>query len=192
MFAIATFFTAARLLSRWPRLDGAGYYWDDWTLFALYPLAIVLLYAVNKDIDAGYGRDIWELDVERIEDFLFWFYICQPLYMVVIFLSKISLLLLYLRTWPDRRLAPFRIMNWAMIGVISAAMIAFVVASILQCRPVHLAWSVDIPQANEMCLDRTAQVLAAAGINIVFDIIVIALPFPKLIKLNISWPRKIG
>lgn len=58
LFAIATFFTIARLLSRWPRLNGAGYHWDDWTLFALYPLAIVLLYAVNKDIDAGYGRDI--------------------------------------------------------------------------------------------------------------------------------------
>ncbi|UJO18594.1 uncharacterized protein CLAFUR5_07119 [Fulvia fulva] len=170
LFAIATFFTIARLLSRWPRLNGAGYHWDDWTLFALYPLAIVLLYA----------------------DFLFWFYVCQPLYMVVIFLSKISLLLLYLRTWPGDRFAPFRITNWAMIGAISAAMIAFVIASIFQCTPIRVAWSIAAPLAVEMCTDRVAQVLAAAGLNIVFDVVVIALPFPKLIRLDISWPRKIG
>ena len=40
LFGVASVFLAARFMSRWPRMNGAGYGWDDWIILIAYPVAI--------------------------------------------------------------------------------------------------------------------------------------------------------
>lgn len=192
LFAVASLFTIARIFARWPVLRGAGYHWDDWTLFLCVPFAVAIAVAVTFDIKGGYGRDAWELNADQIEDFLYWFYICQPLYLVVIFGCKLSLVLLYLRTWPDKTVTKFRITCWFVVVALILTIIGTVLATIFQCLPVQYSWNMVAAEANSHCTDRVVQVYTIAAINIAFDAIVLSLPLPKILKLDLSNAQKLG
>lgn len=70
-------------------------------------------------------------------------------------------------------------------------MIAFTVVCIAQCLPMSYVWSF-IGGGTGSCIDRTSWVWALSGVEIGWDLIVILLPIPKLLGLNISNQRKIG
>lgn len=79
------------------------------------------------------------------------------------------------------------------IGLLAALLVSFEFATIFQCTPVSYNWrSVIDRTAQGSCTDRQAQVYTAAAFNIIFDILVLLLPVPSLLKLNTSWMKKLG
>ncbi|KAK4499074.1 hypothetical protein PRZ48_009586 [Zasmidium cellare] len=47
----------------------------------------------------GSGTDLWLLSADQLQNFFIWAYAGEPLYPIVTCLTKVSLVLLYLRIW---------------------------------------------------------------------------------------------
>jgi hypothetical protein len=70
--------------------------------------------------------------------------------------------------------------------------ITFVLATALQCIPIRIAWEHWDGEHHGRCIDLNADAWASAAVNIVLDLIVIALPMKQLKNLAMSRRRKFG
>ncbi|KAI4733587.1 hypothetical protein E4T50_15852 [Aureobasidium sp. EXF-12298] len=158
------------------RLPGWGSQWglDDWAL----TLAMI-----------GMGKDMWFVSFDHITRILKIFYFAELLYLTAVGVTKISMLLFYLRIFPDWKL---RRAIYGMIGICLTYIIVFVLVTAFQCRPVNVAWLKWDGEHPGKCLDLNADGWASASINIILDLIVIVLPMKQLTMLNMSWQRKLG
>jgi hypothetical protein len=70
-------------------------------------------------------------------------------------------------------------------------LIAFVLISVFQCRPLPGAWLHWDGEGNFQCNHINAQGWAAAIINMVLDILVMVLPLRQIYNLNLSVRKKV-
>lgn len=100
------------------------------------------------------------------------------------------MLLLYIRTWwtaPNTRM--FRYICCSIIGMILVTFVAVEIATIFQCTPISRIWTTS---EGAQCLNRRSLVFAFGSLNICFDIIILSLPIPLLLTLDIQMYKKIG
>ncbi|KAI4834464.1 hypothetical protein E4T44_08787, partial [Aureobasidium sp. EXF-8845] len=173
------------------RLPGSNSKWglDDWalTLAMLFIIPLTICAYVLNQI--GMGKDMWFVSFDHITEILEIFYFTELLYLAAVGLTKISILLFYLRIFPDWKL---RRAIYAMIGVSGLYSVVFVTVTALQCIPVSMAWKKWDGEHHGKCLDLNADGWASATLNIVLDLIVIVLPMKQLTVLNMGWQRKLG
>ncbi|KAF2166244.1 hypothetical protein M409DRAFT_23436 [Zasmidium cellare ATCC 36951] len=193
LFAVATIFTIARALSRSPKLGGVGLGSDDCTAFVSYILLIAMTASDWFAIHYGQGRYIYTLSVDSVSLFLMWFYISNTLYSVAIFLTKISLVLLYLRTWSKPKGGSSRFHTAYLVSLVglSTTMIAFTIVCIAQCQPISYIWTF-VKGGTGTCIDRTAWLWGLSSADIGWNLIVILLPISQLLMLKVSGHKKLG
>ena len=68
-------------------------------------------------------------------------------------------------------------------------MLAVILGSIFSCIPIQNAWLVGTPHAR--CLDMKAFQLAIGAINILTDIVLVALPLKFVWRLNVPAAQKV-
>jgi hypothetical protein len=103
--------------------------------------------------------------------------------------TKLSIQLFYLRIFPKRN---FRIAVYVMMGLTFAYGIAFIFGFVFQCKPVSMAWeNWDKSHRNATCHKVNLFGWLSGAINIILDIITIALPLRELSKLVLSRKKKI-
>lgn len=114
-----------------------------------------------------------------------WNYIIQLLYNPILALVKSSVLLFLLRLGGQKPGVRWTIhsLNAFNIGL----MIAIFVTVIFQCTPVNFFWDRTIPGGH--CVDTGAFYVATAGLTILTDVLVLALPF--WIFLGLKMPAKV-
>jgi hypothetical protein len=117
------------------------------------------------------------------------FYYTELLYLASIALTKISILLFYLRIFPDKGL---RRAIWATIVACGVYLIIFVLVTALQCIPISLAWTRWDGEHEGRCINLNADAWTSAAFNILLDLIVIALPLRSLKNLAMGGRRKFG
>lgn len=110
-------------------------------------------------------------------------------YTILIFITKLSILLQYLRIFvPNRQGAAYYIAHfliWA--NLIAYLIIAFL--ALFQCTPRERIWD---PRVPGKCLNFGA-ILAAGGIvNVISDFSVLALPLVSTWQLQMATKHKIG
>jgi hypothetical protein len=71
-----------------------------------------------------------------------------------------------------------------------AGSFAFTVVSIFQCRPLSYVWNKNLHGGK--CIDFNSATWANGAINILQDLIIIALPIPEVRKLQLGRKKKIG
>lgn len=208
LYSFATLFTIARVFSRLRRFGGAGLWWDDYAaVLSWFPLTAATAGDYHAGLSGG-GVDIWGLSVQNVHDFLFvrtlpiraqveeltpnqWFYIVTVLYVPILLLTKVSLVLLYMRIWPGE--LSFQTGCRVALVFLSATYVAFQIVSILQCIPISSQWSrIKDPTVQGTCIQREAWLWSFASIVIAFDFVVLLLPVPKLLKLKVKNSRKAG
>jgi hypothetical protein len=101
-------------------------------------------------------------------------------------LAKASILLLFLRIFPDQR---FRLLTKIFLVWIACNAFAFSIAITLQCIPVQAVWDMSV-KGN--CIDSSAVVFAGAGFSIFEDIVIILLPVPELKGLPLSLRKRLA
>jgi hypothetical protein len=112
------------------------------------------------------------------------FYASQILYVAIQALAKTSILLLYLRVFTKR---------WFTIscnlGIIFLALhaIAYALAVSFQCTPVNALWT---PQAQGKCMSLTTIGVSGAIFSIVEDVVILILPIPEIMNLQMSTTKK--
>lgn len=110
------------------------------------------------------------------------------MYTVSLTFSKISIMLFYLRIFPDRK---FRRWVFAGIAYVVCACISLGIPLLFQCKPVSLAWKGWDKEHSGKCVNSQAIVLVASGVNITLDIVTIGLPLRQISKLQLRNKDKI-
>ena len=190
LFAVAILFSVFRVVSRSKVWGGAGYWWDDWMLLICLLPTIAITTVGFQAYQNGLGKDYWDVGIPGIEQSLKYFFAGEPMYIAVVFGTKISLVLLYLRIFlTDAR--ALRAVCWIIISALAMCLVAFEFATIFQCVPISYNWT-EFNGGAGHCTARKAQVYAAAGVNIFFDILVIFMPLRQILRLGISPLKKAG
>lgn len=141
--------------------------------------AILHTYAMRRIIEAP------RLTAEQ------YFYLCTVLYVPVLYIPKISLVLLYLRVWPFK--SSFRTTCWAILTFLFAAFVAFQIVAIVQCAPIEFLWArYTDPAMVGTCIDQETWLWSLASTAVCVDLTVLLLPIPKLLTLKVPTLRKIG
>ncbi|KAF2715753.1 hypothetical protein K504DRAFT_511193 [Pleomassaria siparia CBS 279.74] len=102
-------------------------------------------------------------------------------------LAKMSLLILYLKLSPVQW---FRIAVYAIMFINFGATVGIVFPLIFGCNPV--AQNFDIRITAGSCIDRASLFVATAVLNMIIDIILLLLPIPMVVNLQMSRSKKIS
>lgn len=113
--------------------------------------------------------------------------IASILYCPFLALAKFSLLFTYLRL---SRLRWFRLCVYANMFIVVGYNIALVFPLIFTCRPFMKNWDVTILEGT--CINRTPIYMATAVLNMVTDIVLLVLPIPMIVKLQMPRVQKAG
>lgn len=108
---------------------------------------------------------------------------------MVIWLTKISILLLYLRLFPNEE---FRRLAKVGLVICTVAGMSFLCASIFQCFPVSFNWTFWDGEHTGKCTNIVVQGWAGMIINIVADIAVLILPLPTIWNLNLVLEKRLN
>ncbi|KOS36487.1 hypothetical protein ACN38_g12766 [Penicillium nordicum] len=137
--------------------------------------------------NAGLGKDMWTLPFDNITHVLYVYFWDELLYLSILPLTKISICCFYLRIFPSRT---FRTATYVAIALNVCYLVAFVLISVFQCRPLPGAWHRWDGEENYKCNHINAQGWAAAVLNMILDIFVMVLPLRQIYHLNLSVKRK--
>ncbi|KZM23646.1 uncharacterized protein EKO05_0000115 [Ascochyta rabiei] len=168
---------------------GGNWGFDDWVMTAAIIITIPLTACAILLNELGMGTDMWLVSFENITKILQIFYYTELLYLASIALTKISVLLFYLRIFPHQGL---RRIIYVTIVICAMYIIAFVTATALQCLPIRFAWERWDGEHHGKCVNLNADAWASAAVNIILDLVVIIIPMRELSKLAMSRWRKIG
>ncbi|KAF4893727.1 L-pipecolate oxidase [Colletotrichum fructicola] len=138
----AWFLVLFRFYARWA--TRLRYGWDD---YIIYIPELVISQLMD---DNAFGRDTWNLEWDKI--------MLEPLYLLQLGLTKISILFLYLRIFPGRR---FKRITYAFIIFVAGTTAALVGGSIVECWPIGYfweAWNTEYLIHTTKCLNLTAAV----------------------------------
>ncbi|KAH9217809.1 hypothetical protein DL95DRAFT_521917 [Leptodontidium sp. 2 PMI_412] len=174
---------AARIYSK--RKFSTAFGLDDHFILAAtsFYSGTIPLYIVNTIL--GFGKHFWTIDPLKIRVLLVIFYIGELSYLTTMPLIKLSILFFYLKIFQRRG---FRISVWVMIAFVALAGIAFVVTGTVQCIPISRSFDRSI---SGKCIDLNALAYANAGIGILQDFIILILPFPEVVYLNMRTRKKV-
>ncbi|KAF6823314.1 CFEM domain-containing protein [Colletotrichum musicola] len=165
---------------------------DDYVMMAVAAIYIPQLVISQLMDDNAFGRDIWNVEWDKILLGLKLFFVQEPLYLLQLGLTKISILFLYLRIFPGRK---FRIITYTFMWFVALTTLGLAGGSVIECLPIGYfwdAWRTEYLIHTKKCVNLTVAVFAAAGVSIFQDIIMIILPIPPLMKTQIPKKDKIG
>ena len=182
VFSIITpIIVIARFLSR--RLHGNQVGPDDWTIVASMIFAQTVNIQMIICCEWGFGKHTDELPRPIVSKTLELYYYAQILYKINICLTKISILLFYLRVF--KVVQWFKYLCWGVAGIVLSFTVASVLVSVFQCIPIEFAYNKSIEGS---CIDLTKFWYGNAGYNIGTDLIIIILPVLVIRKL--SMPKR--
>jgi hypothetical protein len=162
---------------------------DDYTIV----LSLLFVEIINVQMivccEWGFGKHMLELPPVIVAKTLELYFFAQILYKINIGLTKISILLFYLRIFSVYRW--FRGLCWSLIGLVAAFYLASVCSSIFQCHPVEFAFNKKSNGGHGTCIDLTAFWFANAAFNIGSDLIIIVIPSFAIKSLQLPTRSKV-
>ncbi|RKK80746.1 hypothetical protein BFJ68_g17695 [Fusarium oxysporum] len=179
-FTIVALRCVARLM-RTKRL-----WWDDWMALIATVLLATTIGAQIESARLGFGRHYWNVDPAKGEVILKMFYATQMLYVLIQVSAKGSLLAFYARVFTSRK---FRLWTWITVGFLVGHGAIFLCLVIFQCRPIASIWDRNL---EPKCISLPALGYAGAITSIVEDIVILILPIPELLKLQLNRGKKIA
>ncbi|KAK4655854.1 hypothetical protein QC762_306080 [Podospora pseudocomata] len=163
---------------------------DDWVMMIVVGLYIGFEAVGCTAAGAAFGVDIWTVDANALGTALKLFYMAETFYLVILALTKISILCFYLRIFPQLH---FRTITLVVMTWVGLSGLIFVFCQIFQCAPISFIW--EGWRKGEFgpfsCLDINALGYTTAAFSIAQDIVILVMPLPLLIKLNVNVRSKI-
>ncbi|KAK4113160.1 hypothetical protein N656DRAFT_646079 [Canariomyces notabilis] len=169
----------------------AYFWWDDFcNLFGF--IGAALFAALNIwSINLGQGMDMWFVPFDNITRILQLFYGEMLLYTLTRFFVRASIILFYLRVFPPKDNNKLgRLIQYTMVFNV-VYNLSFFIAVLFQCTPISLFWTSWEGHQEGYCGNANILVWVAAATGIVYDLWLLALPFPQLLALNVHWKKKV-
>jgi hypothetical protein len=136
-------------------------------------------------VENGWDRHQWDQQPQWFQSSELISWLIQLVYTITMALTKSSILVAFLR------LMPFGSMGWATYGTLVIVVlwgISLSFATIFSCHPVQGYWKFT---NNDHCTDEGTRLLVISVINIVTDLVVIAIPMGAFWRLKIPIRQKI-
>ncbi|KAK7458278.1 hypothetical protein CaCOL14_006716 [Colletotrichum acutatum] len=186
---LASVAVVLRLMARF--LQGHSLKADDWTIL----LSLLLVGAtVGLSIAGGAygaGNHVWSFTPQNLTQVFKILYAYTFIYGTACAATKISILLFYQRIFLLSTASSTSFKFSLIAGyVLSAAYPIIIWATMVNaCRPLSFYWNQFVGE-NGTCIDINTFYLALAIINMVNDIIVLLIPIPQILKLQMSGRKK--
>lgn len=87
------------------------------------------------------------------------------MYQATISMTKISIILLYLRIFPKENAPRFHRICWIMNGILLAYALVFMIQFILGCKPISFFWTQWDGQQIGRCVDNRLVVFIDGGVR---------------------------
>ncbi|KAF1928847.1 uncharacterized protein M421DRAFT_420080 [Didymella exigua CBS 183.55] len=161
---------------------------DDGALLLAWAFSVTIQTIILYQYGRGtLGIHIWEIPAHSINSTFNLVSVCSILYCPFLAAAKFSLLFFYLRL---SHLRWFRIAVYTSMFLVVGYNIALVFPLIFTCTPVMKNFDIFITDGS--CLNRTPLYMATAVLNMATDIMLLLLPIPMIIKLQMSRVQKAG
>ncbi|KAF5574009.1 integral membrane protein [Fusarium pseudoanthophilum] len=158
---------------------------DDVAIIVSLISSVLLSTYIQLAIHHGYGMHKADLEKPDLRMALKMFFIAQTPYKATVCLNKVAAILLYLRLFVTKS---FRIWSFVVLGVVVGYSIGGIAATIWQCVPIKGAWDKSV---DAKCIDSNKFWVAYAVLNILTDVMVLALPIMPIVRLQTSRREKL-
>ncbi|KAI1201560.1 hypothetical protein F5X97DRAFT_338501 [Nemania serpens] len=183
-YAIALTCVILRFWCRW--FNGAGFWLDDWLILLALAFATGLSANLLWWIPHGLGRHVQTFGPHVQEYFAIGLFTAELTYTGVIVFVKFSILALYWRIFSKN--SGIKLPVAILSGIVGAWGLAVLLLTVLQCVPTRGFWDKTIDAA---CNVDSQKFLFGISIpNILIDLLLLALPIPHVVKLNVSGNQK--
>ncbi|KAF9879664.1 integral membrane protein [Colletotrichum karsti] len=192
--AITITFTSISLLLvclRWyvrtTVVKAVGY--DDWVIIVSWLGACG--YTVCSVIQTKWGLGIHvikDMPPQNVLQFGKLQYMGGPFYVLGIWGFKMSLLFSYLRFFPA---GAYRVTTIIVAIACTMGHIAFICVFLFLCTPIEKQYDPNIPANVGHCADGVTFYLTFSSLTIVFDVVIMLLPFPVILKSQIQGRKKV-
>lgn len=136
---------------------------------------------------AGVGIHIWDLRQEQVKMVRIWSFATQLTFTWAVSLTKLSILLFYLRFCTTRA---FKISIYCTMAFLVAWTINWTFLVTFQCVPVEAYWR--LPKSGDHCIPLQNEMhLLHGSTNLVTDILVLLLPVPTVWSLQMPMRQKL-
>ncbi|KAI0135144.1 hypothetical protein F4814DRAFT_399999 [Daldinia grandis] len=184
LFFLTALWTGLRFWSL--RRSGRAFMVDD----GLNLGAVVLFYGLiavdfSMVLAGGMGHHVEELQDWHVMRLMKTIYAGQFLYAASLGLIKISAILMLIRIFFDHR---FKLAAIATLVFTVAWMVLSMLIEFLICQPIEMNWHIRMAGT---CGDQKAAFAAMSVINIINQLMILALPLPMILKLQMEWRYKI-
>ncbi|KAI1798972.1 hypothetical protein F4811DRAFT_558304 [Daldinia bambusicola] len=157
---------------------------SDWLMTIAWIAYIGALVSFSLGAVYGLGKHI--LFITDARKLRIWGIILEVFYYVCIGFIKFSILSFYGAIFSSRR---FQISLWIASAFVAAWCISATVVSIFQCTPIEFAWDTSIE--GGFCINYGLLVLVAGVINVISDFVILALPIPMILRLQVTKHKRI-
>ncbi|KAI5803489.1 hypothetical protein DFH27DRAFT_50513 [Peziza echinospora] len=193
LLGLSTIFVAMRFYCRHFIVRNVGS--DDWIML----VALISVWGIgvvnNYQVKYGTGTHMADLPpfdpanmsaaiAGFISTLKVW-YAYQLMYLVCLFWVKISVLAFYLRLSPNKK---YHMSIYIVGGVVFVYTVIMVFVNAFECKTPSDAWATTWPKG---CHDLVPIYYGQAGFNIFSDIVILILPIPTLLSLQVSKTKKV-
>ncbi|KAG4437240.1 hypothetical protein IFR05_007294 [Cadophora sp. M221] len=184
-FVLATFFVAARLISRFGVLRHRTA--DDWVMILAWFLAFGLSFSIDYGTSKGLGRHDVDIPPSWLGPLRGSEYAFTIIYNPALMATKTSILIFYLRMSRNTQQI-LRIASYVTLAVVNIAGVVLTFLNAFQCSPVSAAY--DPTKSNQKCISIVTLYLCSAPVNIITDLAILVLPIPVLTGMRLPQRQK--
>ncbi|KAF3940645.1 hypothetical protein ABW19_dt0200267 [Dactylella cylindrospora] len=161
---------------------------DDWLIIFAFITAVGVSVTCILSEPAGVGLHAWDLTSEQAKQVHIWSFATQLTFTWSVSLTKISILLFYLRFCTTRS---FKWWIYGSMIFLAAWVTAWTFLVTFQCVPVQAYWRPGPPHKSDKCiLIQNEMHLLHGSTNLVTDVLVLLLPIPTILKLQMPTRQK--
>ncbi|KAL6915039.1 hypothetical protein FSHL1_012711 [Fusarium sambucinum] len=164
---------------------------EDWLSLTSFIIYIVYFGIGHHALMSAFGQDIWQVNAGDLSHALKLFWIDCPFYSLLMGMTKVTIILFYIRLC--HVYTRFCQVCWAIIVMVSLNTIVFMFLNIFQCTPIH--WNWNRFSGNDVdfeCMDLNKLQWSINITNIIFDVVVLALPIPLVWRMRSTFRRKLA
>lgn len=161
-------------------------WWDDGFLLIATVFFLAFQSLTLWGTSYGFGLHIWTANANHWLGLLFFEWMWEIIYIIVQTMTKISVLLLYYRIFPQMW---FRRILFMLVGAMFLHFIVFTAVIVTACKPIKSFWDKSI---TGKCLDTRPVGLIGSAFSILEDVVFLCLPIPLIWKLKLKTSRKVG
>ncbi|KAH7124762.1 hypothetical protein EDB81DRAFT_872415 [Dactylonectria macrodidyma] len=152
-------------------------------IFSIATQAILIRSFYNRLM----GLHVWEMTLVQFDESSKIMVLTPILYAVETGFAKASLIVFYYK------LSPQKLWKWSIYGVFFLVVgynTAIFFAIIFACKPLQKNWKASM--SGGTCINRPAIYVATAALGILTDLVLLVMPIPMIVRLQMPSPQKTG